>query len=145
MGGPQETRAWSPAEREAGLGRNVALFDALRFYAYREVGKAKTRGGSMGEWSNHLLDVASNMNESLNFSAPLPFQEVRWIVKSVSKWTWNRYSPKRYSARQSARGMYGNRIRWAGHVSLDKTRPWEAEGISRRTYFNRQKAKKANS
>ncbi len=65
MGGPQETRAWSPAEREAGLGRNVDLFNALRRIAYRQVLQFKAEGKSRIEFYGEVFATAMHMNQSM--------------------------------------------------------------------------------
>ncbi len=135
-----ETRLWTPGERESGLGRNVSLFDWLRAIAYKEVLRLKRAGATLMEFMQGLLGAALEMNRTTKFHATLTYSEVTGIVKSVAKWTWRRFSPEGFSERQSWCGIRGNTVRWAGHVSLDESRPWEAEGISRRTWFRRRKA-----
>ena len=136
--GRNETKLWTPSERIAGLGRNVSLFDDLRMkFAYHEVLRFQAEG-DFGGYSDHLQEVADGLNRSQNFAGPLSFAEVRGIVKSVAKWTWARFSPEAFSERQRQHGIRGMAKRWAGHTSLDESRPWEAEGISRRTWFSRR-------
>lgn len=89
---------------EVGLGRNVTLFDHLRLHAYRKIKQYKALGDYAG-WRAHLNGQALARNG--DFVAPLDGQEVWHIVKSVSKWTWQRFniekSDKKFSERQSAR------------------------------------------
>ncbi|MGA7329616.1 MAG: replication initiation protein [Rhodomicrobium sp.] len=135
-----ETRLWTPSERKSGLGRNVSLFDDLRAFAYREVRRFKSDGLSASQFRDRLQEVANGLNLNPRFHpGPLSFSELRGIVVSISRWTWKRFSVEAFNEKQRAR----IKKRWAGHVSLDESKPWEAEGISRRTWFYRQKAEKA--
>lgn len=140
----EEMRGWSPGERETGLGRNVSVFDGLRAFAYGEVLRFKA-AGDLGAYRAHLQAKANGLNQSADFIAPLSPGELRGIVKSVAKWTWKHFTPERFSEIQSWRGSRGNVKRWAGHTSLDESKPWEAEGISRRTWFYRKKSKSLNT
>ena len=119
----------------AGLGRNCTIFEDLRAYAYRATVEAKKGGKRQDEFAARLLDVASGMNQQFNH--PLRPSEVRGIARSVGKWTWARFSPEKFSAIQR---YLGAKRRWEGHISAEATRPWEAIGISRRTYHYRKKA-----
>lgn len=66
---------------------------------------------------------------------------VRWATKSQQMknrrmdWFAN-------SAEQSRKGKAGNAVKWAGHVAESTTKPWEALGISRRTYYRQKEGKK---
>ena len=66
-----------------GVGRNCALFDAVRFYAYSVV----TTYGSATAFGHDLLQRAQNLNA---FASPLSSREVVGIAKSVSNWTWEK-------------------------------------------------------
>jgi hypothetical protein len=119
-------------EQTLGAGRNCIIFDDLRVIAYREV-RAFKRKGSLDTFRSRLERVAIGIN--MQFPVALPITEVRGIVRSVAKWTWRQFSEEKFSAIQRHRAN----IRWAGHVSAEKTRPWEVEGISRPTWY-RQRA-----
>jgi hypothetical protein len=90
-----------------------------------------------------LQEKANELNRNLDFTAPLSFAELRGIIKSVARFTWRNFSLERFSEIQSKRGIRGMASRWVGRTSLDESRPWEADGISRRTWFRRQKAASA--
>jgi len=77
---------------EVGVGRNVTLFDRLRYWAYRNVLEYKREGG-LGGW-NAWLSACNSRALVLNgdFAAPLDGREVWWVAKSVAKWTWRRFS-----------------------------------------------------
>ena len=129
-------------ETTLGAGRNVTVFDELRQIAYREVLDFK-RTGDVDAWQAHCLHRAIALNQ--RFPQPLGHSEVRAIVKSVAKWTWKNFSEQKFAQRQSQRGKRGNEKRWAGHVAVEKTKPWQAFGISRRTHYRYRKASVARN
>lgn len=126
----------APADM-AGLSRNCAVFDSLRHLAYREVRNAKRTGKAIAAFQAHLERRALELNRA--FPTALPLSEIRAIAKSVAKWVWGRFSAEGFRQWQSRRGQRANAVRWAGHVSNEQTKPWEAEGISRATYYRRRK------
>lgn len=124
-------------------GRNCALFNALRHWAYREIRKGCP---SYASWSAACLDCAFCLNAQN--PVPLPVGEVKSVAKSVARGTFNNPSAKQfaeYVARthmpeiQAERGQKGGVIggkvsKGGGRPSLGE--PWVELGISRRTYFN---------
>ncbi len=81
--------------RDDALGRNCAIFDELRHYAYSVVDSFRSDNNESGFY-NELLSYAESANDfsdCANFDdiQPLPFNELRSIVKSVSKWTFANY------------------------------------------------------
>lgn len=70
----------------SGFGRNCALFDGLRHWAYRAV--SGYRGGTVEAWSQAVYDQAMGLN---NFPQPLKESEIRATAKSVAKWTWKHF------------------------------------------------------
>jgi hypothetical protein len=119
-----------------GAGRNVTVFDELRAFAYREVRAFKSRDETPDAFRARLERVALGLNQQ--FPRELPIGEVRAIAKSVAKWTWKHFSVERFRARQSHLGKRGNAKRWAGHQAESSTKPWQALGISRATYYRRK-------
>jgi Replicase family/Primase C terminal 1 (PriCT-1) len=82
--------ARGPENAAQGLGRNCALFDQLRFWAYRQVLDYRTAAG-YAIWTVDVLTKA----ESLNcFQTPLPFSEIKATAKSVSKYCWQHFTPE---------------------------------------------------
>lgn len=126
----------SPSEA-FGAGRNCTVFEELRKIAYREVREFKAAGQTIEAFQERLVRVALGIN--MQFPQALGLGEVRAISKSVAKWTWKRFSIEKFAARQSFLGKRGMAKRWAGHVAESATKPWEAMGISRRTYYTRKK------
>jgi hypothetical protein len=119
-------------EATHGAGRNCTIFEGLRRIAYREV-RAFKRNGSFYMFRARLEQLALDIN--IQFPEALGLVEVRAIAKSVAKWTWRNLSEEKLSALQRHRAN----IRWNGHVSAEKTKPWEAHGISRRTWYRRKR------
>ncbi|WP_276324646.1 primase C-terminal domain-containing protein [Rhodomicrobium udaipurense] len=119
------------------MGRNCTVFDDLRVYAYRAVLEFKRCNDFRG-FLQRLVAVANDLRRNPTFIASLPEIEARAIARSIARWTWKRFSVERFAGIQRARGKRGNEKRWADHVPLDVSRPWEAEGISRRTWFRRR-------
>jgi 3-mercaptopyruvate sulfurtransferase SseA len=89
----------------------------------------------------------------MQFVDPLGTKEVMNIVKSVSGWVAQNYDAAKFSEIQSERA----KRRWTKHrqrlsssdmvenltprkALIKDTRPWEALGISRATWYNRKKA-----
>jgi hypothetical protein len=71
-------------------GRNCALFDDLRQYAYSFVKGHKASSGTFESFHANLFEYAQNLNKQ--FSTPLPFSEIKSTVKSVAKWTWHKFT-----------------------------------------------------
>ena len=104
--------------------RNHALFTYVRVWAYER-----------GDGHTSILEYARKSN--LRFSNPLGENEVRAIALSISRFCEkNRNSVAHHSFRskQAARGRLGGRPRTEAY---DK--PWEAEGISKATWYRRRK------
>jgi hypothetical protein len=117
-----------------GVGRNCSLFDSLRIDAYREVLPFKKENRSEAEFRAVMESDALRYNA--RFASPLLHTEVRGIAKSISKWVWERFSTEKFSERQSARV----KRRWAKVQTLAEMKPWEKDGVSRRTWERRRKA-----
>lgn len=111
----------------AGLGRNVALFDMLRFWAYDNVLSYRISGGGFWEWYEAVEDTADSFN---CFHDPLAFNEVKSIVKSVAEWVWTNYtkeySDEKFSEIQAHRGRLGGLKGGRGRTEADKEKRLQA-------------------
>ena len=94
-----------------GLGRNIALFDALRKWAYVDVRNYRDASG-LQPWNQFAAGVHSRallLNAEMFGARTLDPREVWHIAKSVSKWTWRHgraavaRSDQRFSDKQTAR------------------------------------------
>jgi hypothetical protein len=69
------------------------LFEQLRFYAYSIVSREKEKGSF--DTFNRLLEAyAYNANSFVKkgFAEDLPLSSIKATVKSVARWTWDRYT-----------------------------------------------------
>jgi hypothetical protein len=120
-----------------GLGRNVTLFDTLRQWAYKAI--RKHWGGGLQGWNAWLSECNSRaltMNADLFGGKLLDGREVWHIARSVGRWTWQHTTEEGFSAWQSVQGAKGGRPR----TTTAEGNPWEAEGISRRTWYRRRQS-----
>lgn len=101
---PKKFRAWKKTHREiCPLGRNVVLFDSVRFWSYDRAEKDLSA----------ITAEAMRVNNS--FSIPLPASEVHSTARSIAKFMANRYRPRVGS------GSGINRGRDAQAISADMT------------------------
>ena len=166
LSGPCKAEQREEAKNLGCAGRNVMVFDLLRFHAYQHVMMYREDSDYM-TWKRYLTARADDFNHDQ--TPPLPFNELKHLVQSVAKWTWTRYtgrlSDEAFSDLQAYRGARGGRISakvraeaaekqgvsLAKQMSelrklnpsekkgITKNKPWEAEGISRATWYRRQK------
>jgi len=90
----------------SGYGRNVTLFDEVRHFAYTHVEAFRRRGDFEGFRS--FLEAYARAENWVLFKdhpkGPLLDGEIRHIVKSVSKWTWENYEKRRVLIPTSSTG-----------------------------------------
>jgi len=117
----------------SGIGRNVTVFDFIRANAYRQWLKYTKDGRSAEEFAAFLADEAHGINRT--FRPPLHNAEINGIARSVAKWVLDKFSLKRFSDIQAERG----RRSWSRTETRSAMKPWTLEGISRSTWYRRQK------
>nr|WP_172689329.1 replication initiation protein [Pseudomonas fluorescens]ARJ57938.1 putative replication initiation protein RepA2 [Pseudomonas fluorescens] len=110
--------------------RHCMLFENLRFFAYSIVNNEREHG-SYDHFMQRLTAHAHNSNQFGGrgaFRDDLPLSSIRSTVRSVARWTWNRYT--------------GNSRCHRGVMELDKSTPLEERQrlAARRTHEVRQKA-----
>lgn len=94
--------------RTEGLGRNCALFEVVRLWAYREV-LAYRLAGKKEAWMKSVLKRCED--ENLTFTPALPYSEIRSTAKSIANWVWNKYNGKKSMSNEQ----------WADHVAKTHT------------------------
>jgi hypothetical protein len=118
-----------------GLGRNCNLFEQLRLWAYKAI---RQGWPDFGQWQSAVEQRALMYNAG--FAAPLDHQEVAHVARSVAKWTHQHLDAAAFSAWQAVQGRKGGirsgEVRRAG--SVEEAKPWEAMGVSRKTYYRRK-------
>ncbi|WP_199482165.1 replication initiation protein [Vibrio owensii] len=70
--------------------RNCTLFEYARYYAYSIV-KAERKEGSYETFRRRVSNFATYKNLSFDTQKPLRDSEVQSVVKSVARWTWDKY------------------------------------------------------
>ena len=93
-------------EEQMGSGRNVALFDDLRTWAYKSI--RPFWGTGLAGWNSWLpLCNSRALVMNCDFVVPLGGKEVWHVARSVSKWTWQHTTKQGFSDWQSAQGRKG--------------------------------------
>lgn len=133
----EDTRYDPRPEVQFGAGRNITLFDELRYFGDREVLAFQRGGDDDSAFKSRLEAVAHGIN--LQFEVPLRSSEVRSVVRSTAKWISRRFSPKNFEAVQSRRGKAGMAKRWAGKQIAERIEPWKILEISRATFYRQKK------
>lgn len=90
----EETRPWPTTSRNDANtdSRHCLLFDAIRYFAYSIVNKERSTG-SYEQFYNRVDVYAQQQNNfrTRGFSANLTYAQVRATIKSVARWTWDKY------------------------------------------------------
>ncbi len=76
------------AKEVSGLGRNCAMFDMVRFWAYQAVRQYLNSG--FDNWHRAVLEQAMSANGA--FLEPLPYSEVKATAKSTSRRVWRNHA-----------------------------------------------------
>ena len=123
-----------------GLGRNCCVFHKVRHWAYVEVRQYRSK--SFNQWLDAVIAQCCSVN--IQFTAPMQYNEVKGIAKSIARWVWKRdgYCYQEFIDRQKRRGAIGGKkSKGGGRPSLGE--PWQKIGISRRTWFRKFGTKQA--
>ena len=127
----------APRVSQSGIGRNCDLFRDLTAWA--------------GRPANADLSVLAAANvRNAEFDSPLPVAEVAATARSVeryrARWQAHGWHARRFIARQAARSARqkgkARKASASPEGSNEKLRPWEAENISRATWYRRQAARR---
>lgn len=85
------TKGWQRTRRTnpVGLGRNCAIFETARIWAYRRVRQCGDRSHTASMW---LLEAITTDVHALNaeFTEPLPASEADGIARSIHRWITTR-------------------------------------------------------
>lgn len=125
----------APTVRQTAIGRNCDLFEA----GMRWAGRSENAG---------IAVLTALLVANREFDHPLPGSEVAATACSIEKyrarWAARGWHCPRWLARQAARSaMQTGKAREASAFregSNEALRPWDGEGISRRTWYRRRKA-----
>ena len=115
--------SWRRSRRQApvGLGRNCAIFETARVWAYREARQIRQRHehATAQDSRDFYAAVLAHVHQlNAGFGEPLPANEARDIAASIHRWVTTRFygwtdarivSTATFTAIQSARGRKGGR------------------------------------
>jgi len=89
----------------SGLGRNCAMFDTVRYWAYKAIRAHLST--NYDKWYEEVLEQAKNVNGG--FLEPLPYSEVKATAKSIARWVWRNHAEAhaKFIERQSTKGKIG--------------------------------------
>jgi|TARA_B100000446_G_C10551886_1_gene340845 hypothetical protein len=82
------SKAWWSGGEEDSRGRNCALFNCLRRWAYTVVLEVK-RTGTWEQWHSLVLSHAETLQPPQD---DFPYSEIKATAKSVAKWCWANYT-----------------------------------------------------
>ena len=91
-----------------GVGRNVTVFNSVRLWSYKQVLVYRLRGTKTA-FQNAVYGQCQVINAT--FPTPLELSELKTISKSISNWTWEKYTKRwtdeKFSEIQTIRGRRG--------------------------------------
>ena len=129
-------RSRKDAKEASGLGRNVALFDTVREWAYTAI-RAHWRPNGYEAWADAVRAACESANAfGREQGGPLPHSEIKATAKSIARWTWRNLTPSTFADYvdrthtpeiQAVRGAKGGRI--GGKVSKGGGRPSKAASL----------------
>ncbi|RZG71689.1 replication initiation protein, partial [Acinetobacter sp. WCHAc060025] len=96
-------------DEAVGLGRNCCVFHTVRHWAYVEV--RKYRAKSFNQWLESVIAQCCSVNNQ--FTAPMQYNEVKGIAKSIARWVWKRdgYAYQEFIDRQTRKGQLGGKAK----------------------------------
>ena len=131
-------KGWqAPAVPLTAIGRNVGLFRWAVREAHRPRAAELIRFHGSKDcpvWER----IVSAKNDATYGVQALPASEVRSIARSSARYSLAQYDRERFRELQRARGKRSRR--GADPASARSMRPWEADGVSRRTWYRRRAA-----
>lgn len=92
-----------PRPRQSGVGRNVDVFDRTRTWAYRAIKRYWSDGAVTWGEVVHAKATTLNLDLEREGREPLPDREIWHLSRSISKWTWSRFTPAIFSEIQAQR------------------------------------------
>lgn len=94
----------SKKQEVLGLGRNCAMFDTVRKWAYKAI--RAHRCDVYNTWLDAVLNHCISVNEA--FLEPLPYSEIKATARSIAKYCWDKFSEVGFSNWQSEKARRAN-------------------------------------
>jgi len=124
---PAEMKCRSRQVDYAGLGRNCTVFEIVRKQAYSAV-RDYWRPGGGPAFAASVLNLVLVANQT-KIGNPMQLSECRTIARSISKWTWERFTPTEFRAIQSARGRRKGSVMRAQLLPMAKSMAVEGKSL----------------
>ena len=105
-----------PRPRQSGVGRNVDVFDRTRTRSYRAIKRYWSDGAATWGEVVHAKARVLNLDLEREGREPLPDREILHLARSISKWTWSRFTPEAFSEIQAQRSAR----RWGKELALKR-------------------------
>jgi biotin operon repressor len=112
-----------------GLGRNCCVFHTVRHWAYVEV--RQYRAKTFNQWLESVIAQCCSINAQ--FTAPMQYNEVKGIAKSIARWVWKRdgYAYQEFIDRQTRKGQLGGKAKGEAYNAKRKLAVrYKAKGMS---------------
>jgi phage host-nuclease inhibitor protein Gam len=106
------------------------LFDRMRMDSYRMVRAYEDRIA----WSSAVEELANKYN---NYTVPLPYSEVRSLVKSVTDWTWEHRDNFGDGKRRGVMNLSGSSLKLREKQSLGAARTHKVRRETTRNVIRR--------
>ena len=120
-------------DEAVGLGRNCCVFHKVRHWAYVEVRQYRSK--SFNQWLDAVIAQCCSVN--IQFTAPMQYNEVKGIAKSIARWVWKRdgYCYQEFIDRQTRKGklggLTGGKVRSAKYeIKRKKALHLKAKGLN---------------
>ncbi|MBU3848614.1 MAG: replication initiation protein [Candidatus Acinetobacter avistercoris] len=116
-------------DEAVGLGRNCCVFHTVRHWAYVEV--RQYRAKSFNQWLEAVIAQCCSVNAQ--FTAPMQYNEVKGIAKSIARWVWKRdgYAYQEFIDRQTRKGQLGGKAKGEAYSAKRKLAVrYKAKGMS---------------
>ncbi|MFZ7812320.1 replication initiation protein [Acinetobacter lwoffii] len=116
-------------DEAVGLGRNCCVFHTVRHWAYVEV--RQYRAKSFNQWLEAVNAQCCSVNAQ--FTAPMQYNEVKGIAKSIARWVWKRdgYAYQEFIDRQTRKGQLGGKAKGEAYNAKRKLAVrYKAKGMS---------------
>lgn len=105
-----------PRPRQSGVGRNIDVFDRTRTWSYRAIRRYWSDGAATWGEVVHAKARILNLDLEREGREPLPDREILHLARSISKWTWQKFSPEAFSEIQAQRSAR----RWGKELALKR-------------------------
>ena len=116
-------------DEAVGLGRNCCVFHTVRHWAYVEV--RQYRAKTFNQWLESVIAQCCSINAQ--FTAPMQYNEVKGIAKSIARWVWKRdgYAYQEFIDRQTRKGQLGGKAKGEAYNAKRKLAVrYKAKGMS---------------